>query len=146
MRSLRVAMIVLCMGLIAPVAASAASLEDEVRAAYAAWDAAFNNGDAKLIAASYADDALLLPPSHDILKGPAGAETFFGGLFTNGVTGHKLELIEARGDGAMVVSAAKWSANGKDSTGAPATFSGIATHVFAKQPDGSLKLKLHTFN
>ena len=25
-------------------------------------------------------------------------------------------------------------------------FGGIATHVFERQPDGSLKLKLHTFN
>jgi hypothetical protein len=32
-------------------------------------------------------------------------------------------------------------------TAAPnSIFGGIATHVFARQPDGSLKLKLHTFN
>jgi ketosteroid isomerase-like protein len=42
--------------------------------------------------------------------------------------------------------AAKWSASGKNDKGEPATFSGIATRVFEKQPDGSLKLKLHTFN
>jgi len=30
--------------------------------------------------------------------------------------------------------------------GADATFSGIATHVFAKQDDDDLKLDLHTFN
>ena len=146
MRALRAAMLVLCMGLIASVAASAASLDDEVKAAYAAWDAAFNNGDAKVVAAFYTEDALLLPPSHDIIKGPAGVEKFFAGLFANGLTGHKLELIEAKGDAGLIVAAAKWSAAGKDANGAPATFSGIATHVFAKQADGSLKLKLHTFN
>ncbi len=146
MRSLRAAMLVLCMGLIAPVAASAASLDDEVRAAYAAWDAAFNNGDAKVVAAFYTEDALLLPPSHDIIKGPAGVEKFFAGLLANGVTGHKLELIEAKGDAGLIVAAAKWSAAGKDANGAPDAFGGIATHVFARQADGSLKLKLHTFN
>jgi ketosteroid isomerase-like protein len=36
--------------------------------------------------------------------------------------------------------------SGKDDKGQPATFSGVATHIFEKQPDGSLKLKLHTFN
>ena len=54
--------------------------------------------------------------------------------------------MEGDGGGELIVAAAKWSAHGKDASGAPATFGGVATHVFEKQPDGSLKLKLHTFN
>jgi ketosteroid isomerase-like protein len=99
--------------------------------------------------AFYAEDATFLPPTHDVIKGPAGVETFFAGLFSNGVTGHKLELIEVDVEGdddEVVVAAAKWSADGKDANGAPATFGGVATHLFEKQDDGSLKLKLHTFN
>jgi ketosteroid isomerase-like protein len=115
-------------------------------AAYAAWDASFNKSDAKGVAAFYTEDSLLLPPSHDVIKGPAGVEKFFAGLFANGVTAHKLELIEAEGEGGLVAAAGKWSASGKDANGAPATFSGIATHVLARQVDGNLKLKLHTFN
>ena len=142
----RLAILALCAGLLAAPAASAAGPADDVKAAYAAWNAAFNKGDAKAVAAFYADDAKLLPPSHDVLEGPAGAEKFFGGLFANGVTGHQLELIEVDAGGDMLVGAAKWSASGKDTAGAPSTFGGIATHVFEKQADGSLKLKLHTFN
>ena len=131
-----------------PLAASAATPQDEVTAAYQAWDAAFATGDAKAIAAFYTDDATFLPPTHDVIEGPAGVEKFFTGLLGNGVTGHKLELIEVEGDGSdeLIVAAAKWSAHGKDASGAPATFGGVATHVFEKQSDGSLKLKLHTFN
>jgi uncharacterized protein (TIGR02246 family) len=126
--------------------ARAQSPQGDVTAAYAAWDAAFNKGDAKAVAAFYSDDALFLPGSHDVIKGPAGVETFFAGLFANGVTGHKLELIEAMGSGEVVVGAAKWSAQGKDAQGAATSFGGIATHVFDRQADGSLKLRLHTFN
>ena len=124
-----------------PPTAHAESAQSEVTAAYQAWDKAFNSGDAKQVAAFYTEDAVFLPPTHDVLKGPAG-------LFANGVTGHKLELIEVEGDAgdAVVVAAAKWSAQGKDASGNPATFGGVATHVFEKQPDGSLKLRLHTFN
>jgi len=114
--------------------------------AYAAWDAAFNKGDARAVAAFYTADATFLPATHDVIEGPAGVEKFFAGLFANGVTGHKLEMIEATGGGPLVVGAAKWSANGKDASGAPSSFGGVATHVFETQPDGSLKLKLHTFN
>ena len=118
----------------------------EVETAYAAWDAAFNKGDAKAVAAFYIEDSLLLPPSHDIIKGPAGVEKFLVDLFANGVTAHKLELIETEGDAGLIAAAGKWSAAGKDANGAPAAFGGIATHVFARQADGGLKLKLHTFN
>ena len=60
--------------------ALAADAKSDVTAAYKAWDAAFNSGDAKAIAASYAGDAELLPPTHTIAKGPAEIEKFFDGL------------------------------------------------------------------
>ena len=69
----------------APLAAAQAdSAEEQVTAAYAAWNEAFNKGDAAALAAFYDDEAVLLPPSHDVLEGPAGVEKFFGGLFANG--------------------------------------------------------------
>lgn len=128
--------------------ASAASAKDQVATAYAAWDQAFGTGDAAKVAAFYTDDAVFLPPTHDVIEGPAGVEKFFAGLFGAGVTGHKLEVIEVMGadDAQEIVAAAKWSAQAKDASGAATTVGGIATHVFERQPDGSLKLKLHTFN
>lgn len=147
MRPFRIAMLAVFVALGVPAAAFAASTDEQVVAAYAAWDQAFNTGDASKVAAFYTDDAVFLPPTHDVVEGPAGVEKFFAGLFGNGVTGHKLELIEVTGDDdEMVVAAAKWSAHGKDASGAPATFGGVATHVFERESDGSLKLKLHTFN
>jgi uncharacterized protein (TIGR02246 family) len=134
---------VLCTALFVSGLAFAASAEDDVKAAYSAWDAAFNKGDAKAVAAFYTSDAVFLPPSHEVVKGPAGVEKFFAGLFANGVTNHKLELIEVVASSAdTAVGAAKWSVKLKDGSAG----GGIATHAFQKQPDGSLKLKLHTFN
>ncbi|MFC3283494.1 YybH family protein [Litchfieldella rifensis] len=146
MTPLRIATLAVCIALLMPITVQAGSLEEDVSAAYAKWDATFNETDAESLASLYTEDTLFLPASHDIIKGPSGVEEFFAGLFANGVTGHKLELIEAINDGELVVSTAKWSAEGKDDAGAPAAFSGIATHVFKKQDDGSLRLKVHTFN
>lgn len=137
----RNAVFILSAGLLAPAMAAAASSDEEVRAAYAAWDAAFGKSDAKAIGAMYTDDALLLPPTHDILKGPAAVEKFFAGLFSAGVTGHKLELVEAHGTPDLVVAVAKWSARGKDGSAG-----GLATHEFIRQAGGNLRLRLHTFN
>ena len=143
----------LCFAFVAALAFSlAASLpvvaspDSEVKAAYAAWDAAFKKADAKAIAAFYADDALLLPADHKVIKGPSGVEKFFAGIFGMGATNHKLELIEAGGEGKLLYGSAKWSADGKDSSGKDQPWGGVATHVFQKQSDGKLKIKLHTFN
>nr|WP_292310323.1 DUF4440 domain-containing protein [Mesorhizobium sp.] len=127
-------------------ASLAASAEDDVKAAYSAWDAAFNKGDAGAIAALYSDDALFLPPTHDVIKGPAGVEKFLQGIIGMGTKDHKFEMIEAREEGSIVYAAAKWSATGKDSEGKDQTWGGVATHVFERQSDGSLKVKLNTFN
>ena len=134
-------------GLIATsFAAMADPPDDQVRAAYSAWNSAFNKGDAKAVAAFYADDASFLPPTHDVIQGPAGVEKFYSGLFAGGVTDHTLDLIRTTGDDRIVIAAAKWSAAGKDASGKATRFSGVVTHVFERQPDNSLKLKLHTFN
>jgi uncharacterized protein (TIGR02246 family) len=128
------------------MSAMASAREEEIRSAYAAWDAAFAEGDAKAIAAFYADDAVFLPATHDVIRGPSGVANFFTGIFRMGVTGHKLEVIEAQGEGNLLYGAAKWSANGKDATGADQPWGGVATHVFERRVDGSLKIKLHSFN
>ncbi|KFG69408.1 signal peptide protein [Microvirga sp. BSC39] len=121
-------------------------IDDQIRTAYSAWNAAFNKSDPKAVAAFYTSDASLLPATHDVIQGPDGVQKFFSSLFANGVTDHTLDLIRSMEDDKIVIAAAKWSAAGRDASGKPTRFGGIATHVFERQPDGSLKLKLHTFN
>jgi ketosteroid isomerase-like protein len=145
-QSLVVAIAIILTGSLAASTTRAGSPEDDVKAAYAAWDSAFSKADPKAIAAFYAEDAVLLPASHEVFEGPAGVEKFFTGIFASGATGHKLDLIRAHGDGNLVFGAAKWSANGKDANGADQPWGGLATHIFERQADGSLKIKLHTFN
>jgi ketosteroid isomerase-like protein len=123
-----------------------ADLKSDVQAAYDAFDEAFNKEDAAGVAAFYTDDAKLLPPTHEVLTGPAGAEQFFAGLFEAGVTNHALEIIEVYGDEDVAYSAANWTATSKGQDGSEQQIGGIAVHGFERQSDGSLKLNLHTFN
>ena len=125
---------------------STSESRSQVAAAYEAWDAAFNRGDAKAVAAAYLQDAKFLPATHAVLSGPAEIEEFFAGLFANGVAGHALRVIEVGGDGKLVYGAAHWTATAKGADGAPQEIGGTATHIFERQGDGGLKLKLHTFN
>jgi ketosteroid isomerase-like protein len=146
MRLIHVPAFALCLLTVAPVGSFAADPKSDVTAAYAAWDSAFNKGDAKTVAAAYLPNAKLLPPTHEVASGPAAIEKFFAELQASGVTDHKLQVIDAGGDDKVIYGTANWSAKGKDKDGKSADFSGIATHVFERQADNSLKLRLHTFN
>ena len=146
MRLIHASAFALCLVTVAPVGSFAADAKSDVTAAYAAWDVAFNKRDAKTIAATYLPNAKLLPPSHEVESGPAAIEKFFAEAHASGLTDHKLEVIDAGGDDKVVYGTANWSAKGKDKDGKPANFSGLAVHVFERQADNSLKLRLHTFN
>lgn len=146
MRITQASALVLCLLTAAPRVSLAADAKSDVEKAYAAWDAAFNKRDAKALATDYVSTAKLLPPTHQVSSGPAEIEKFWDGLFAAGVTGHKLEVIDAGGDDKVIFASAKWSATGKDKEGKPTPLSGIAVHVFERQADGSLKLRLQTFN
>jgi uncharacterized protein (TIGR02246 family) len=75
---LRILALILCLALasatsaLAQTAASIQKLDD-------AWSDAFNKGDAAAVAAMYAEDAYLLPPGHDMVKGRAAIEAFWKG-------------------------------------------------------------------
>src|SRR5262249_2332885 len=92
----------------------AADPSTEVAGAYESWDAAFNRGDLKSIAAAYLPNAKLLPPNHEIALGQEAIEKFYAGALASGITGHGLKLVDAGGNEKIVYSTARWSAKGKD--------------------------------
>src|SRR5437763_9576472 len=98
MRLIQASAFALCLLIVARAGSFAADTKSDVTAAYAAWDAAFNKGDAKAIAATYLPNAKLLPPSHEVMSGPAAIEKFFAEAHASGLTDHKLQVIDAGGD------------------------------------------------
>jgi uncharacterized protein (TIGR02246 family) len=62
---------------LAHAAASASADETAIRAQSTSWERAYNGGDAKAVAAQYAEDALLLPPGAPGVRGRASILEFF---------------------------------------------------------------------
>jgi uncharacterized protein (TIGR02246 family) len=65
--------------LMAMTGISQAASPDEaaIRAQAAAWEKAYNGGDAKGVAALYAEDAMLMPPGTAALNGRAAIQDYF---------------------------------------------------------------------
>lgn len=111
-----------------------------------AWNEAFNSGDAAAVARLYVDDARFLPATHQVIVGPKAIEGFFTPMLAAGVTGHVNEPITAGANGDLIYGASHWRVQAPGKDGVVQTSSGIATHVLQRLPDGTLKIRLHTFN
>src|SRR5690349_17270504 len=109
------------------------AVRKQVETAYAAWDEAFNRGDAGALASLYVDDATFLPATHAIIEGPDRIEQFFAGLLAQGVADHRFGLITIHEDTHSIAAAARWTATSPDPDGSRTDASGIATHLFLKQ-------------
>jgi ketosteroid isomerase-like protein len=149
MRRLHAALLGVSLCLAGPGTALAAdakgNVKSDVTAAYAAWDAAFNQHDAKALARAYEKKAELLPPTHEVANGPAEIEKFFAGVISSGVSNHHLELLDSGSNGPLIWAAARWSAEAKNTDGSVKKVGGLATHVFEREGK-QLKLRMHSFN
>ena len=114
----------------------------DVKAVYAAWDAAFGARDAERIAAFYTKDAVFVPQSHKIIKGEGDIESFVQGLFDINITSHKFEFIEVVASDAHTIVVGKWPVRLRGGT----ADDGIVAQVLQKQPNGSLKIKVQIVN
>jgi uncharacterized protein (TIGR02246 family) len=67
--------------------------------------AAFNAKDAAKVASFYAEDAVVMPPNHALVKGRANIEAFFKQEFQQGVTNLQLRPMESAIAGAQAFEA-----------------------------------------
>lgn len=126
------------------------SAQDEaaVRAVDAEWARAAAAGDGNAIAALYATDATILPPTELLRQGEAAKKYWVD--FTNGFSG-PIELtttaVEGRGDLAYAVGTYRMSVTPKKAGAKPLpTEEGKYVEVLKKQADGSWKLVYDIWN
>ena len=72
----RIAMLALCLG-VSFAAPAMAQSKAAIQKLEDGWGAAFNKGDAAAVAAMYTDDADVLPPGSDMVKGRAAIEALW---------------------------------------------------------------------
>jgi uncharacterized protein (TIGR02246 family) len=85
-------------GWTAGLAHAASADEAAIRAQTLAWEKAYNGGDAKGVAAQYADDALLLPPGSPGVKGRAAILAFFTKDIAGSKAGGAVFVIDPKTD------------------------------------------------
>jgi len=72
-----IGILALVVAMTGPAHAGAGADEAAIRAQTTSWAKAYNGGDAKAVAALYAEDAVLLPPGAPAVSGRAAIQAFF---------------------------------------------------------------------
>lgn len=114
----------------------------QVNEAVRRWDEAFNAGNAEALAALYAADATLVPPTGTTVVGTASIRDFWSGLFKAGFKQHAITLVSTRQEGTTTIVVGKWQAVGPDEQGADKQYGGQLVNIL----DAQGRSILHTWN
>ena len=128
----------------APKAPSAA---DAIRRLDAEFMKAANakNADA-LVKAFYARDAVLMPPNHPAVEGPAGIQGFLQGLIDSGFTGITLETTSVASMGDLAYGRGRYTLSMAPPGGAPVQDVGKYIVVYRRPAGGSWRAVADIFN
>ena len=122
------------------------SIQQDLQALHAQWDAAFNAKQANQVAAMYDDAAAVIPAGAAQVSGKAAVLAFWTNTIAQGIIDHKLEMIEAGESGDMAFQRGLWSAAVVNDKGERQVFSGNVHLLYRRQADGSWKALTHIWN
>jgi uncharacterized protein (TIGR02246 family) len=118
----------------------------EIEAANKKYDATFNQKDATGLTALYTADAKLVPPAKVVISGKDEIIKFWEKGFQGGFADHKIDIIEVKTFGNWAYQASHWSVTGPGKEGGRVPHEGKLVSILEKQPDGTWKIRLHTWN
>ncbi len=122
------------------------SIQQELQALNAQWDAAFNAKKADQVAAMYDDAAAVIPAGAAQVSGKAAVLAFWTNTIAQGIIDHKLEMVEAGVSGDMAFQRGLWSAAVVNDNGERQVFSGNVHLLYRRQADGAWKALTHIWN
>ncbi|HEV8232170.1 MAG TPA: DUF4440 domain-containing protein [Thermoanaerobaculia bacterium] len=122
-------------------AAKADPLRARLESMGKAFSDAYNSGDDKKVASFYAEDAVVLPPDSDLVRGRAAIEEFWAGAHKAGIKNMRLEVLDAESSGNYAVETGKATADVQPEGQAAATTETFKyVVVWKKQKGGEWKI------
>ncbi|MGK7651967.1 YybH family protein [Roseovarius sp. B08] len=122
--------------------AGAEDMSAKIEELSAAWDRAFNQGDADAVAAMYAEDARVVTGDGTVKDGREEIEALFQSFIDSGFGQHSIAVSQVQGTDAMVYMTGDWSGVGGDGK----DYGGKVVTIHKRQGDGSWATVLHMWN
>jgi ketosteroid isomerase-like protein len=110
------------------------------------WESGFEEGNTEGLMGLYTENAVVFPPSSEILKGRTAIQAYLEGLREVGVKEYSISNVGTDIKENIVYEAALWEATRVDNEGNVIKLQGNISNVFEKQNDGSWKIKFQSWN
>jgi len=117
-----------------------------IEAANAKFSAAFEHGDAATVAALYTQDAIVLPPDGEMVKGRQAIGEFWKATSKSGVKSAKLTTVDVGRSGDIAYEVGTVLLTVQPEGKEPATASAKYLVVWKRQADGSWRLHRDIWN
>lgn len=124
---------------------SSSAVESEVWIKEQTWEMTFNTGNTDALAELYTTDAIVVPPSLEILNAREQIKNYWSAQKEAGTENFRLQTINYRQNGDVIYQTAIWVAT-VISNGVATELDGEMTNVIARQSDGSWKIQLQSWN
>ena len=134
------------LSLISSYAASTTAESVELQRLNSRWVSSFDKGNTEALMSLYTENAVVFPPSSEILEGPTAITDYLKGLKEMGITEYSISNVDTEIKGDIAYETALWEATRIDANGIIFNFEGNITNVLEKQNDGSWKIKLQSWN
>lgn len=110
------------------------------------WSEIFNTGQTSALLDMYTSDAIVIPPSSEILSDQAAIKSYWDELQKIGVTDYKIDTIDVRIEGDIAYQIALWEATITTADGNTTQIDGSMTNVLQRQPGRPWKIRLQSWN
>jgi uncharacterized protein (TIGR02246 family) len=110
------------------------------------FEKAANIKDAATIGNLYAEDATLLPPGSEAIKGRQNIQQFWQGFFDAGASDAQIRSLEVNSVGDTAYEIGAYEANVPAPQGGIVRSQGKYVVIWKRQPDGGLKILVDIFN
>ncbi len=117
-----------------------------LKANYFNWQYVSSIGQTIELIDMYTDDAIIIPPSSEILTGPTAIKGFWAEILKGGISEYVIDTINLHIDGNTAHQTAYWEAHLTATNGEIIPFDGTMTNVLQRQDNGQWKISMQSWN
>ncbi len=118
----------------------------DIEALITKWAMSFGQGKTDALMALYTENAMVFPPSSEILDCPSAISTYLLSLREVGMKQYTISNVDLDIKGDTAYETGLWEVTRIDTNGDAIMLKGNITNVFERQKDGSWKIKLQSWN